>query len=242
MGYAHSFSVHAAARYDPAERELIAAHVGEEIQRVTIADPLRESGIARPRSAAETSIFSGLVAKALRGEHEQQTAVILLTTTSTVDVCFAFEQTGLREQWDLVDPFALPHAIPSAGATCVSKILDADAGALVLIGGYGSLGLALDFAGGMLGREADRVILIASEQRLSALHAFTPARRVGAIGLDLRASGRSLVTVRQLADAAGCDETCWTESVVPVGSSVEALASLFSQLGVLESSPLNVLA
>ena len=232
-------SVRAMARYDPVTGILFRLAPGRPPDRRPISDPLRESGVARGRSAAATSIYAGLVAQALRQEDPAgpSTATILLSTTSTVDVCRRFELTGLEEDWDLVDPFALPHSIPSAGATCVSKILDADAGAIVLIGGCGSFGLALELAQCILGGQAERVVLIGSEQRLAAIGDAMPARTEGAVGLDLCASGDSLFDPGSLTAAAGADALAWDRDAAPVGSSLEPFLSLFRQAVPADALP-----
>ena len=174
------------AHYDPSSSHLVwgGAHISTGSRIVT--NLKRESGVARPSSAATASLYTALVAQALAAAGALDDALVLVaSTTATLDTCIAYEITGLVDGWDLVDPFALPNAIPSAPVTFASKVLGATGGAIALPGSHSSLEFALDTAVVMLGSATSAVVIIASESA-PATFADQWLSPVGAAGMILR--------------------------------------------------------
>lgn len=91
---------------------------------------LRESGVPRARSASRATVYGAILAKILiddLGMNVAETGVFIGSATACTEVSYAFELRGLKEGWDVVDPFALPNSIPSAIATQICTAIGARA-------------------------------------------------------------------------------------------------------------------
>jgi hypothetical protein len=152
---------------------------------------LRSSGIKRPMSAARSSVYAAIVAKALLEvvpEHEVRlTGVIVMTTSAALAIAQRFEVSGLTEGWELVDPFLLPNSLPSAVATHVASLIGAQAFAVSMMDGASSFYSASEYALLMLGTRAQHVLILATEETCPSMASLAeksaPSLREGCLGI-----------------------------------------------------------
>lgn len=94
---------------------------------------LRGCGVASPASASFASILAGHCARAALADRpgpplrQDRLAVILGSALAALDPSHQLELCGLREGWDLIDPFRFPHTLPSACAATVAAAVGARA-------------------------------------------------------------------------------------------------------------------
>lgn len=123
----------------------------------------KASGIPRSRSAAVVTCSTAILLRRFLSESGiagRDVGLIVASTSSAVGVAYDFERTGTREGWDLVDPFALPNAIPSAAATQPALATGAQAFALTVLDQRAAGILALEIAAVLLQAERASAILV----------------------------------------------------------------------------------
>ncbi|HEU4843178.1 MAG TPA: hypothetical protein VFT05_02840 [Burkholderiaceae bacterium] len=158
----------------------------------------RASGVARARSAAQSTVYAALLGKGLlqtlpEARHAgERLGVAIASTSDTTGISHEFEASGVRLGWSKTDTMLLPSSIPSAITTQTSAVFDTHAAALAF--GDGAMGLcaALEYAYlSFLHQRSDAFVVIGADetctvqtQALAALDDRRP-RTTGASGLLL---------------------------------------------------------
>lgn len=87
---------------------------------------LRGSGVASPASASFATVLASHCARAVLADGSgppvprDTLGVVLGSALAALDPAHRLELCGLREGWDLIDPFSFPHTLPSSCAASVA--------------------------------------------------------------------------------------------------------------------------
>lgn len=128
----------------------------------------KASGLPRSRSVSAVACSTAILLRRFLSESGmtgRDVGLIVASTSAAVGVAYDFERTGTRQGWDLVDPFALPNAIPSAAATQPALAAGAQAFAFTILDQQAGGILALEIAAVMLLSErAAAIVVVCAEE------------------------------------------------------------------------------
>jgi hypothetical protein len=159
---------------------------------------VRSSGVARPRSAAKSTIYAALLGKGLLEtlSHApvsgERVGVAVACKSDTASISYAFESSGVRNGWSKTDTMLLPSSIPSAITTQTSAVFNAHAAALAFEDGAMGMCAALEYVYlSFAHQRSDAFLIIGADefctiqaQALDALEDKRP-RAAGASGMIL---------------------------------------------------------
>jgi hypothetical protein len=217
-------------------------------------DYLRNSKIQRPRSASRATIFGAYACRACLDQvghlKARSIGIVGITTTATLETSQRFETIGLSEGWNLVDPFLLPNAIPSAFVTQISTALKLTGWNVCLSDGFKSFSDGFALAETLLQIDHDLVILVAAEGASSlandAMAQFKDKKLIeGAVAFaltkrnkDENATATARIFCGEIADSVQMperDPVVLYSSLAPFLTTLKMLSQGNSKIGKVES-------
>lgn len=158
----------------------------------------RGSGVARARSAAQSTAYAAMVGKGLLQTlagspiDGQRLGVAIASTSDTTGISLEFETVGVRDGWNRTDTMLLPSSIPSAITTQTSAVFDTHAAAIAFDDGARGMCAALEYAYLSFVHGRSDAFLVIGADELCSVHAQAldalgdeRARVTGAAGMVL---------------------------------------------------------
>lgn len=128
---------------------------------------VKSTGLQRYRSSTKAIQLASILLHKIRSKRTFSSRVGLLSIsqTSTQGISYEYDHQGIKQGWDVIDPFWLPNSIPSALATHLANILPEVKTVCSFIGGINEFITALETAYYFFSDDiVDEVVIVVAEQ------------------------------------------------------------------------------
>lgn len=132
---------------------------------------LKDSGVARARSAAKSTVLAAVMARDLARHLANQpgdgnrVSLGVVSSSAIAPVFWTFESVGVGDSWNNTDTMLLPASIPSCVVTTASNVTDFHASAITYGDGAAGVFAAIEHAHlDFLHERADHALVLCAEE------------------------------------------------------------------------------